>query len=74
MEMIKVKSSNIQSVGYENEKLYVQYNSGLYLYEGVKKEVYNNLLQAESKGHFISTEIRGKYNYKKLDQSLSKNK
>lgn len=66
MELVKVNSSNISKIGWDETGLYVEYTSGLYLYEGVKKEVYDKLLLAESKGKFVGTEIKNKYNFKKL--------
>lgn len=66
MNLIKVKSSNVVSVGYENNTLYVQYKSGMYSYSNVDKTVYENLLKAESKGKFMNSEVKNKYSYKKL--------
>lgn len=65
MEMTKVESSNIKSVGWLNEELYVEYSGGIYIYEKVSKELFTKLLAAESKGHFMNEEIKGKYNYRK---------
>ena len=66
MNLIKVKSSNVVAVGYENNTLYVQYNSGTYSYSNVDRTVYENLLKAESKGKFMNSEIKHKYSYRKL--------
>jgi hypothetical protein len=67
MERQKVVSSNIGAVGYDgtNQILEVQFTSGkVYQYSGVPKEIYENMLQAESKGRYFASNIRntgGKY-------------
>lgn len=66
MEMIKVDSSNVKSIGWDKDQLYVEYSGGTYIYENVAKEVFDKLMLAESKGKFMVSEIKGKYNYKKL--------
>ena len=66
MEMVKVTSSNVVAVGYEENELYVDYKSGSYVYNGVPKKVYDGLLRAESKGKYMWAEVKGKYPYKRL--------
>ena len=66
MEMVKVVSSNVQEVGWENNTLYVQYNSGLYAYADVDQKLYEDLLKAESKGRFLAENVRGIKNYKRI--------
>ena len=69
MELNEVQSSNIKRVGYnaEKEDLFVEYLSGaLYRYKKVPKEVYDQLLESDSKGKFINTYIKGKYEYEKI--------
>lgn len=63
-----VESSNIQSVGYDNEtsSLYVNYKSGTYKYDGVDKSVYESLLTSPSKGQFMNENIKGQYKYSKI--------
>jgi len=69
MKLNEVKSSNIKSVGWENNTLYVQYNNGLtYSYAEVNEETYNNLMNAESKGRFINSEIKGKHAFTRLPE------
>ena len=66
MKLNEVVSSNIKSVGYEDDNLYVQYNSGaVYRYKNVPKELYENLVKAESKGRFINSEVKGKFEYER---------
>lgn len=68
MILTKVESSNIESVGWENNTLYVKYLSGgYYAYQNVPKEVYDNFCAAESKGRFMNAEVKNKYNYTRLN-------
>ncbi len=67
MNMISVSSSNLDSVGYENSTLYVRFKNGsLYSYSGVPEYVYNELMDASSKGHYLATYVKGHYPYSKL--------
>lgn len=67
MDLKEVKSSNISKVGYEDDNLYVQYNSGnLYRYKKVPKNVYKDLLESDSKGRYINSSVKSKYEYEKL--------
>ena len=64
MELTKVESSNINSVGYDNEDLLVKYNSGtVYRYKKVPKNIYEEFIKAESKGRYMNSNIKGKYEY-----------
>lgn len=59
-----VISSNIEAVGYNADKkiLYVKFLSGKsYTYQKVSKDLYNNLLEAESVGSFFAKEIKPNY-------------
>jgi len=65
--MKEVKSSNIKSIGYENENLIVEYLSGTrYLYKKVPVQLYEQFLEAESKGRFMNSNIKGKFEYEKV--------
>ena len=67
MILTEVVSSNIKKVGYNENNLIVEYLSGAkYSYENVPKELYEELLKAESKGSFMNSKIKGKFNYKKI--------
>ena len=67
MKKVKVISSNVVAVGYENNNLYVDYKSGSYVYENVPEEIYAALLAAESKGKFMWAKVKGRYDYYRLD-------
>ena len=68
INFIPVESSNILSVGYEEEtsSLYVKYPSGTYKYDGVDKSVYESFLTSPSKGRFMNETIKGQYNYSRV--------
>lgn len=67
MNMIPVDSTNLKSVGYENNTLYVSFhNGGTYSYRGVPYSVFQELLTAPSKGKYFSRHIKLSYPYTKL--------
>ena len=69
MERIKVESSNISSIGYDeqNQILEVEfYDFRVFQYIGVPLEVYTNLMEAPSKGQFFARAIRSKYKYRRI--------
>ena len=67
MRMIPVASSNLSSVGYENNTLYVSFHNGsLYAYFGVPESVYRGLLSAPSHGHYLAVYVKDKYPYKRI--------
>jgi hypothetical protein len=62
MERIKVESSNIESVGWENDTLEVAFkNNRTYHYHDLTKEVYEMFLKAESKGKFLNQFVKERY-------------
>lgn len=67
MEMIKVESSNVERIGWEDNNLFVEYKGGnLYKYENVTREIYLELLGSKSRGHYLNESIKGKYTYTKI--------
>ena len=63
-----VSSSAISSVGYDPKAkvLELEFSSGgVYDYYEVSRKVYTALMSAESKGRFISEQIRGQYRSEK---------
>ena len=68
MEMIRVKSSDLDSVGYDekNKMLAIKFHNGTYEYFGVPKEVFLGLLDASSKGKYFQEFIKYAYRYKKI--------
>lgn len=68
-------SSNIYSTQYDevNEKLIVVFKSNLkieYEYDKVPASVYQELIKSPSVGTFISSNIKGKYEVKKIDKTI----
>ncbi|HVG08047.1 MAG TPA: KTSC domain-containing protein [Thermoanaerobaculia bacterium] len=63
-----VSSSAISSVGYDPKAkvLELEFSSGgVYDYYEVPRKVYTALMSAESKGRFVSEQIRGQYRSEK---------
>jgi hypothetical protein len=61
-----VSSSAISSVGYDpgSATLEVEFKSGaVYDYHGVPPKVYKSLLEAPSKGRFVSRRIRDRFEF-----------
>jgi hypothetical protein len=59
--MRPVESSAVARIGYDagTEEAYVEYlGGGLYAYEGVPAEVFEELANAESKGTFVNAVIK----------------
>jgi hypothetical protein len=59
--MHPVESSAVGRIGYdaEAEEAFVEYlDGGLYAYEGVPAEVFEELANAESKGTFVNAVIK----------------
>ncbi len=66
-KMISVESSNLDSVGYDGQNLFVEFRSGsIYVYYGVPKQLYNELLDANSKGIFLNRNIKDIYPFEKI--------
>ena len=73
--MIKVNSSNISLIGYFNSHLYIRFKETkfVYRYSKVSQSLYNELINAKSKGSFLSENVKKnskKYPYKKLDGGI----
>lgn len=64
VEMVAVSSSNIAAIGHnaEQARLHVQFNSGAtWVYLGVERETYEQMLKAESVGKFFNAVIKPHY-------------
>ena len=76
MKRIPVKSSNLASVGYDERTLTLEVeflrDGSIYQYYPVSKDIYIELMNADSKGTYFSRYIRGNrmYMYKKLPPEL----
>ena len=68
--MVPVSSSNVDSVGYNDEQqiLYVRFlNGSLYIYKGVSMYEYDGLLNAPSVGSYLHRNIRNAYPYERIE-------
>lgn len=71
-KLITVESSMIHAVGYDRKTrtLEVVFNSGsIWHYEDVPPAVYKGLMEADSKGRYMRSEIIGMYHEYQLSRS-----
>lgn len=69
-EMISVISSNIDSIGYDeqNQVVYVRFlKEGLYIYKGVPQHEFQNLLEAPSHGSYLNRNFKNVYPYERIE-------
>jgi len=67
-DLAKVESSNVNLIGFGENKLYVQFkNGGLYQYNNVMAEDYDRLKLSKSVGKFLNSEIKPNYEFEKLE-------
>lgn len=69
MDMINVDSSNIATVGYDEDSSTLQvefHNGGIYQYFDVPEHLFVQLRDAESPGGFLAANIKGSYRYSKV--------
>jgi KTSC domain len=75
VQMKQVESSNLAAIGYDFTAgdLYVAFKqSGTYRYIGVPVRIYHDMQAAASKGQFLETKIKGKYEYVKIAEKQEK--
>ena len=67
MQRHYVISSNLRSVGYSDNVLEIEFNSGgIYQYFNVPVEVFFRLMSAPSHGKFFHANIKNRYYYKRI--------
>ena len=69
MNRTLVSSSNIRSIGYDQQSatLEVEFTSGdVYQYFNVPEHLYQGLMSAASKGQFLNDSIKYSYRYQKV--------
>ena len=69
MERFPVSSSAISEIRYDPDiqALEIQYsNGGVYQYQGVPQDVFDQLMNASSKGTFINQQIKNSYVFVRL--------
>ena len=69
MTYVGNRSSNVESVGWLNESLYVKFqrNNTLYRYDGVERAVYDEALKADSIGKYLVANVKDKYKVTKVN-------
>lgn len=72
MERKKVKSSNINSIGWKDNILEIEFhNGGIYQYKNVNEEIYKAFMDVESKGKYFSQYIKGIFTSDKVSPDFS---
>ena len=69
MDRQSVKSSHIDSIGYDPDKQIMEVefkDKSVYQYFEVPEHLYLGIMQAESKGKYLHQRIKGKFEYKKV--------
>ena len=67
METHDVESSVIDAVGY-SRVLEIRFESGrVYQYYNVPEDIFEGMMQAESKGRYFNANIRGKFDYQEIE-------
>ncbi len=68
MERKVVQSSNINSIGFENGTLEIEFLNGtIYQYYDVPKNIYDEFMAAtDSHGKYLSQHIKGHYRFSKV--------
>ena len=70
MERIPIQSSNLTACGYDaaEQTLEVCFTNGsTYRYMGVGQKDYDAFMAAESKGKHLAREIKGKFEYERVN-------
>lgn len=69
MNMVRVVSSNIEAVGYDEGRLILTVrfkNGSVYEYYEVSNEIFEGLLLADSVGKFHNEYVKNEYSYKRI--------
>lgn len=67
--MLPVSSSNIESIGYneQDQEVYVRFlNGSIYVYKGVPQHEYENLRDAPSLGSYLHRNYKNVYPYERI--------
>jgi len=69
MKRESVESSNLKTVGYDvkSKTLEVEFKNGyIYQYFDVPKTIYNSMVNANSAGKYLISNVKGVYRYARL--------
>jgi hypothetical protein len=75
MTLETVTSDVIHAIGYDNETsvLEIIFNGGaIYQYRGVPRQVFEELMRAESKGAYFQNNIRDEFEFWQWDVAMAK--
>lgn len=64
IKMNPVESSNIEGIGYDNKNKYLWVafkGNKVYRYDLVLRKTFEELMNAESKGRYLNSHIKGQY-------------
>jgi len=70
IKRVAVNSTNLRSIGYHRglRLLEIEFQSGsIYRYRNVPLNTYGALMGADSKGRHFSQQIRGRYEFKRIN-------
>ena len=69
-EMRFITSSSIEAIGYDPDtmELHVRFlhSGAIYVYYNVESRVFDEFMQADSKGTHLNNQIKGIFDYRKL--------
>ena len=65
MKLIPVQSSNVRLIGYEDGILEIHFKDSVYHYYNVPQSVFDDFLNAPSKGRFVHKHLKS-YTYKRI--------
>jgi hypothetical protein len=74
MPRVDLQSTSLNAATYQDQSAFLdlEFQSGaIYRYLGVPVQVYQELLQAESKGRYFNQHIRNRFPYTKIDPTPS---
>lgn len=68
MERTPVDSSNLVSVGYDEDSLTleVEFNSGIYCYYDVPSYIFEELMASDSKGTYLHQKVKNSFSYEQV--------
>lgn len=71
-KMRNVVSSNVEAIGYNEaeQELHVRFRGGdTYVYHEVRRDAFEELMRAESKGVFLNQRVKGVYKFTRLPKT-----
>lgn len=68
-ELTPVKSSNVDAIGHDGQKLFVRFKGKgtVYSYTGVTQAMHDEMKAHESPGGYFHSKIKGNFDFEKHD-------